>query len=337
MEKNKKILFLYYGPHPSHKGIAEIIGAVDSDILSYRKNNFEKILSYLKLSLNSSSYDVLLCEGTFLIPALFKLLPFKIFKKKIINISADPNLFYIKTRRINPFKRFLMVKALKNSDLFICVGEMESLILREILPNSKYLIVYPFIEEERYRNLLNIPYKQEFNHNILFIGNGPDWYCKGLDLLVETFKRVKEIYKDSNLYILGNWDEKIERNLSYDGVHFVGFDNVYNHILNSSLYLHLGRGEVFGISVLEAMLGGIPAIVSELTGSKEVVYNLRKDFVVPLNPLKAAEKVIEYFELSKEEKISLSIRAKELGKRFKKDIVLSDFINKWNSMMRCYE
>lgn len=331
MEKEeKRILFLIYGPHPFHKALAEVLNSEELDIIGYKRNDLEKILLYFIGSLigKLKSYDTLLCEGNFLIPGLFKFLPFKIFKKNIINISADPNLFYIKIGKINPIKRFFMLKALKNVDLFICVGEMESLLLKEVRQDAKYIVVYPFIEEKRYNDLLKIPLKKSFNHNILFIGNGPDWYCKGLDVLVESFKKVKNFYKDANLYILGSWDERIKRNFLYEGVHFVGFDDIHKYILNCSLYLHLGRGDAFPLGSLETLLGGLPNIVSKYTGSKEVVCDLRKDFVVPLDPPKVAEKVIEYFELPKEEKISLSIRAKELGKRFTKKRMLNDFEEK---------
>jgi len=81
-------------------------------------------------------------------------------------------------------------------------------------------------------------------------------------------------------------------------------------------------------------LGGIPSIVSEYTGAKEVVRELRKDFVLPLDSKRVAEKIIEYFNLPKDEKIILSLKAKELGKRFKKEIVLEDFMKKWNNYFK---
>jgi len=94
--------------------------------------------------------------------------------------------------------------------------------------------------------------------------------------------------------------------------------------------VHLGRGEAFSVSTLEALLGGIPSIVSEYTGAKEVVGNLRRDFVVPLDSKIVAEKIIEYFSLPEDEKIYLSLKAKKLGRRFKKELILSNFIKEWN-------
>ncbi|MFN3699489.1 MAG: glycosyltransferase family 4 protein [Dictyoglomus sp.] len=325
-----KILFLIYGPHPFHKALAEALNSENTEIISHKQNNLKKIVSYLFNILRGDfdKYDILLCEGNFLIPALFKYLPLRPFKKKIINISADPNLYYLKINRIKPIKKYLMLKALRNVDLFICVGEMESLLLKEFFPEAKFIVVYPFIEEERYNRLLNLPIKKEFDHNILFIGNGPDWCSKGLDILIESFVEIKKIYNDANLYILGSWDDKIIKKFKFLGVYFCGFDDVCKYIEKSSLYLHLGRGEAFSISTLEALLGGIPAIVSEWTGVREIVREIREDFVVPLDVKKVVEKVLEYFSLSPNEKMELSLKAKNTGKRFEKNVVLKDFFKK---------
>ena len=234
---------------------------------------------------------------------------------------------------MNFLERLLHLLAIPKVDLFICIGNMEKDILKEIYPNTKYIVVYPYIDEERYKYLLNIPVKNEFNHNILFIGNGPDYFCKGLDVLVEAFKVVKKEFKNSQLFILGNWDKEIRDRFSYEGINFVGFSDIYEYIQKSSLYVHIGRGEVFSISTLESLLGGIPSIVSEYTGAKEVVRELREDFVLPLDSKRVAEKIIEYFNLPEDEKIILSLKAKELGKRFKKEIVLEDFIKKWKGLV----
>ena len=239
----------------------------------------------------------------------------------------------LEEKKMNFLERFLHLLAIPKVDLFICIGSMERDILKELYPNAKYIVVYPFINEERYKYLLNIPIKNEFNHNILFIGNGPDYFYKGLDLLVEAFKIAKREFKDSQLFILGNWDNKIRDKFSCEGVNFVGFSDIYEYIQKTSLYVHLGRGDTFPVSNLEALLGGIPCIISEYTGTKEIIRELREDFILPLDSEKVAKKIIEYFYLPKDEKIILSSKAKELGKNFKKEIVLGDFIKKWKGLV----
>ncbi|MCX7721120.1 MAG: glycosyltransferase family 4 protein [Dictyoglomus thermophilum] len=333
----KNFIFLYYGPHPFHRGIAKFLGCYEWDILSSKYSIRKRILNYLKFSISAeenASDVILLCEGTFLIPALFKLLPFKRFKKVIVNISADPHFYYYKINRLGLFRRYLIKVAIKKVNLFLCVGKMEETLLKEINPKAKSIVIYPFIEEERYNKLFNIPIKTVFNHNILFIGGGPDFYYKGLDLLVEAFKMVKREFGDAELFIIGKWNEDLRRTMSYPGINFVGFiHDIDKYIEMSSLYVHVGRGDAFPVSVLEALLGGLPCIVSEHTGSREVVKELREDFVVPVDVYKVAEKIIDYFNLREEEKRTLSQKAKEIGKRFKKEIILKDFSSKWSSFL----
>ncbi|HOL83525.1 MAG TPA: glycosyltransferase [Caldisericia bacterium] len=201
--------------------------------------------------------------------------------------------------------------------------------LKSFYPEAKSFIVYPFILEGRYERLISIPLKRRFDHNILFIGNGPDWYYKGLDLLVESFKEIKNYYDDAHLYILGNWSNEVVSKYSTEGISFVGYASPEDYVEKCSLYIHLGRGDTFPVSSLEAMLGGLPTIVSEFTGTKEVVSEVNKDFVLPLDKDKIVKRVIEYFELSDEDKYALSLKFRESAKRFRKDIVLEDFEKKW--------
>ena len=80
-------------------------------------------------------------------------------------------------------------------------------------------IIYGFIPKDNYKKLIKIRPNLK-NHNILFIGNGPDPYCKGIDLLIDTFKFVKKKVPNAKLYILGKWQIKKEWKLK--DVYFEG-------------------------------------------------------------------------------------------------------------------
>lgn len=328
--KNYKILFFVYGPHYFHKAIADYLKCEYSYDLNYKRSNISKVLTYFFNSIlrKYQKYYAFLCEGTFLIPALCKYLPFKMFRKKIINISADPSFYYYIIGRMNFIKKLLVKAAIRKVDLFICVGEMTSQFLEKIYPDAKYIIVYPYIKEDRFNKLMKLFPKDISNHNILFISNGPDWYYKGLDLLVDSFKEIKNKFKDAKLFILGEWSNEVKKRFQDTNIFFLGYKDVEDFIPECSLYLHIGRGEVFSISTIEALLGGLPTIVSEYTGAKEIVKELREDFIVPLDKEKIVTKVVEYFNLPLEEKINLSQKAKEVGKRFSKEKIMNDIAYK---------
>jgi glycosyltransferase involved in cell wall biosynthesis len=84
----------------------------------------------------------------------------------------------------------------------------------------------------------------------------------------------------------------------------------------ASIYLHLGRGDAFPLSVEEAMLAGLPAIVSDQTGSKELVEAIGKNFVVPMQQEKIVKAVTDYFSSSYKRKIFLSKKAISASQKF---------------------
>ena len=97
---------------------------------------------------------------------------------------------------------------------------------------------------------------------------------------------------------------------------------------SSSLYVHLGRGDAFPVSSMEAMLAGLPTIVSNETGTKEIVKEVSKNLIVPLNVNEVAKRIEWYFRLKKDEKNKLSkglyksvksLDKKNIIHKFKKD------------------
>ena len=103
-------------------------------------------------------------------------------------------------------------------------------------------------------------------------------------------------------------------------------------IKNSALYVHIGRGDTFPVSCIEAMLGGLPAIVSEWTGTKEIVNKIDNRLIIELNPKELANKIIWYFSLNNAKKTKLSIKSKEEAKNFIKSVKVKDFKDKIKKM-----
>jgi glycosyltransferase involved in cell wall biosynthesis len=89
-------------------------------------------------------------------------------------------------------------------------------------------------------------------------------------------------------------------------------DDIYSVLPQASLYLHLARGEAWGVAILEAMAAGLPAIVSEWTGAAEAVEQVWPEGVVPLSVEKATEAVVRYFSLTETEKRALSEKSATL-------------------------
>jgi len=141
-------------------------------------------------------------------------------KSKIVTLFSDPRLFYLKKGILFDFKeekirrypllRGLMARnMLKELDGAICIGDFIESLFRDFNKKSPVLNVPAFVFGENTKKLRKI--KPDLSsHDILFIGHGPDHYVKGIDLMIDVFKRVKIKFPDANLYILGKWDVKKE-------------------------------------------------------------------------------------------------------------------------------
>lgn len=324
--KNKKVLYVYTGNHPVHRKFAETI---TQDHLSIKK----KI---------PKGYDVYFFEGEYGKPVFWKKFGILPRKSKIVTLFADPRLFYLKTNRKFDYsskkikkrgilKNIISKKLLNKIDGALCAGKFQEELFRNFNNKSPLKKVYPFIKEERYNQLAKINPNLN-NHNILFIGNGPDYYVKGLDMLIDSFCEVKKIFPDAKLYILGeNWER--EKFRIKEGVFFEDKKDILNYLKKVSLSLHLGRGEGFGINVLETMRAGIPTIVSEYTGSKEFVKKAYKPFVASFKKEIIFELIKEYFEMKSEDKKNLSAKMREAVKGCNENKRLKQFKKEFLSLM----
>jgi glycosyltransferase involved in cell wall biosynthesis len=331
MAKMSRTLFLYYDPHYFHSAMAKAVKAEPwpaPKIRSAEGNPFqvaEDALSTLTAVLAlPKDYDTYFCEGTYLFPALAK--KFGLLKKetKIINIVSSPLFYYLKTGRIGGMRKSMAVSLLKQVDGFVCVGKMEEGLLKSFAPSANTMVTYPFIRKEVRSRIIKAGKPLLKSKKILFVGNR-DTYYKGIDLLVVAFRIARQTIPDLELTILGDYDKDV---IGKDkkGISCPGYvENTSKYIKEASLYVHLGRGEAFGVSVMEAMLGGLPVLVSNATGAKEIVSKIDQGMVVPLDASRAADQIVRYFKLGDQQKAKLAAKGIEAVKKYQEEAVISQF------------
>jgi len=333
-----KAIFLYYDPHYAHAEMAKALHADFYPAPKLRSESSNMLLGGLSIFKAiftlPKNYDLYFCEGTYIIPALARKLGLLSKRAKIVNILASPLLYYIKIDKIKGIRRKFALWLLKEVDLFVSIGRMEDEILKEILPNAKSIVTYPRPKKEVVTSLLKDKRVPDLNSNkILTIGTNSAYY-KGIDIVYEAFKIVKKDFPDAELFIVGRMPDLSNYvDCNGKGVHCLGYvEDLKEVIKNSALYVHMGRGDTFPVSCIEAMLGGLPAIVSEWTGTKEVVNEVDKKLIIVLNPKELANKIIWYFRLNNAKKTKLSIRSKEEAKNFIKSVKVRDFKEKMKRM-----
>ena len=329
-----KTLFLYYDPHYAHAEMAKALHADFYPAPKLRSESSNMLLGGLSIFKAvftlPKNYDVYFCEGTYIIPTLARKLGLLSKKAKIIDILASPLLYYIKVGKIKGIRKQFALWLLNEVDFFVSIGRMEDKILKEILPNAKSIVAYPKPKKEVVTSLLKDKRMPDLNsHKILTISTNSAYY-KGIDIVYEAFKIVKKEFPDAELFIVGKIpDLSNYLDCSDEGVHCLGYVKDLKEVIkNSALYVHMGRGDTFPLSCIEAMLGGLPAIVSEWTGTKEVVSKVNDNLVARLNPQDATKKILWYFNLSYKTKAKLSIRSRNKAKKFIEKNYLKEFKDK---------
>jgi|APSaa5957512622_1039677.scaffolds.fasta_scaffold40488_2 glycosyltransferase involved in cell wall biosynthesis len=313
--KNKKILYLYTGDHPVHRKFAESVGA-DIKAMSWEI---------------PKGYDIYFSEGEYTRLVIMKLLGKLEKKSKIIILLSDPRLFYLNTKykfnsktksikKISMVKKMILKGMLGHADGIICGSKFQDELLAKFNNKIPRRVVYPFISKERVISLGKVQPRLD-SKSILFIGNGPDYYYKGIDKLLNVFRKLKIKYPDIVLNIVGEWDAKDSWKIK--GVNFCGKQkSLENYFERSAVYLHLGRGEAFGVTIVEAMAAGLPSFVSNLTGAKEIVSRADEEFILSFDEDKIMQKLENYFELSLSKRNNLSDTFRKEGlKMNEKDMV----------------
>ncbi len=339
MNGKKKTMFLYYDPHYFHAALAKSIGSEPYPAPQIRstRDDLMATASDVAKSINAvvsipKNYDVYFCEGTYLFPAIAKSMGLLGRNAKIINIVSSPLLYYMKIGRIGGSKRALGIRMLKKVDGFVCVGKMEERLLKGFYPGANTMVTYPFIRKEVREKITKRGKPDLESKRILCIGSR-DVYCKGIDLLVEAFEKAKRRIPGLKLTVLGDYDKN---SISSDdpAIKFPGYmADTSKFIKDAALYVHLGRGEAFGISIMEAMFAGLPVIVSDATGAKELVLKVDRKMVVPLNASKAADAIVRYFSLNAKERKDLAVKSKRAVHPYTEESITSSFKRGYKSLL----
>jgi glycosyltransferase involved in cell wall biosynthesis len=142
------------------------------------------------------------------------------------------------------------------------------------------------------------------------------------------------------LIVVGEWDECDRASLLRDdpsGVTFVGHRSDLTAVFSTAcIYLHPGRGDAFPLSVLEAMAAGLVPIVSEWTGTKEVVEQVDPMLVCPLDARVLAERIQCFMNLSISEKVALSNKAREVVSTYTEEHAVKVFKDNFGRIVNAF-
>lgn len=333
-----KIAYLHgrSGPHVMHGRLAKSVGGefyhVDTKMRWHdlKTTRLYKIFGWIVNGIffpKIRKYHLFLISGPHVSPIVMKTLRLS-RKQRVVAHLGDETLYFMYSGWYSKLSKRFMLAILSRYDALLCEGAMSSHLANRLLKGKKPKIYTTYLGVPKERlNKLNSITPNLNGTNIIFIAAGPSgwrsWY-KGLDLMISAFSIAKKSNQLLRFTIVGEWNQQeVKSQLSgYDksitrDISFVGRTNeIEKYLAESTLYLHCSRGDAFPTVTLEAMISGLVPIVSEWTGTKEVVQEIENGFVVPLEPEIIAEKIVWYFNLPSNLKQRYSLMAREVAKKF---------------------
>ena len=164
---------------------------------------------------------------------------------------------------------------------------------------------------------------------------------KGINELVEAFKQVHEKFPATRLILIGPEereldplrDETITEIENNPAIEAVGRQSdVRPWLLASDALVHPSYREGFPNVVIEAGAMGLPSIVTDINGSREIIIEGENGTIVPTKNTAALSNVMERFVSERELAINLASKARKLvSDRFDQDFVrkcLKDYYKK---------
>lgn len=156
-------------------------------------------------------------------------------------------------------------------------------------------------------------------------------YRKNQDLLIEAVSLIKEEIPQIKLLLVGSGDRLTEykelvKKLDVEkNVEFLGYRKDVSHLMTiSDVAISSSRQEGLPVNVMEAMATGLPLIVTDCRGNRDLVYSGENGFVVGVDDAKAcANRIIKLYK-SNELRVEFAKKSRELIERYSLDHVISE-------------
>lgn len=193
-------------------------------------------------------------------------------------------IFDVKYKILNPIDVFWMKKALKISDMIICVSNFikKDYIMNFPIIKDKIEVLYNGIDDKFFEN-----YKEKYSkYSLVYVGRVAKE--KGIDFLINAIELIKDEYKKVDLVIVGDGKEKntLEKLVSAkkinNNIKFVGEkEDIISYLDNAKIFIYSSTcEEAFGISVVEAMARGCIPITFNKGGLPEIIEDNKTGHIV---------------------------------------------------------
>ena len=163
--------------------------------------------------------------------------------------------------------------------------------VQEGVPEER-LSLFPLIPDERYTPDPAPAERESFD--VVYVGGLS--VTKGVPLLIDAFRSLA--HADMRLLLVGGWETRgmrlfVQRACAEDERILVSPGRPLEHLRGARLYVHPAYDDGFAYAAAEALACGVPAIVSENTGVKDLIEDSPgSGLIVPTGDLAALTEAI---------------------------------------------
>lgn len=156
---------------------------------------------------------------------------------------------------------------------------------------------------------------------------------KGINELVEAFVRLHDVHKNTRLVLVGNYEHNLDpvsditRKLidTNEGIVACGpkyGDDLLQMYVDADCFVMPSYREGFPNTVLEAGAMGLPSIVTDINGSREIIENEKNGLIVPSKNADALYNAMERMLTDNDAREAMKGNAREMiASRFEKNFV----------------
>lgn len=350
-----KIAFIHSsaGPNSTHEKYALSIGAFlipeDGTVKLYDRpsSKFKLIkgwvinaFTYFKLR----KYDVIVTDSFRISVTIAKVLGILKPKQWIIIFFGSEQLIKLKYGNYSLALSYLYNLSLLKANAFLYLGIVNQQLILKLNKNVPSAMTFNGIDRDKMNRLLKVQPAIQKNvffvmANVLSIERAK---IKGIDIAISAFKLFKEKYSvDAKLIIAGKLSQEarkyLEEMFDDDFIHSIRFigeiDNLSNFFKQCTFGLNLSRYDAWSLMVNESLLAGIPCLISENTGSKDMNRKIDSDLIVSEDITVIAEKMHCLCKLKLKDRIDLSDKCRKVSKEYTEEKAIKVFQNAFNDII----
>lgn len=220
--------------------------------------------------------------------------------------------------------------------IVITKGIKKDLVKNYQIKKQKFILInnpveIEHINKEADKKEKNKEFSKIKNKKIITVGRLEE--PKNHQLLLKSFKNVKEKVKDVDLIIVGKGSlendlKKLADSLQItDSVHFLGFlDNPYYYLKNSDLFVLSSKTEGFPHVLLEAMSLKTPVLSTNcMTGPKDILKKEKYGYLVKSDDVNQLSKKIIKLLLNDKKRKKKVEKAYRRAEQFSPSIIIKKY------------